>query len=655
MTFSDHRLTRFISLTFLVSFPFLLWAQRPRDLQALQSRADSLSGEFRIRKAEAVRVALEKGWPVREELEGRRLIEIRELAPNGRPVYFITDNINAAATTSTARLWPGGSAGMTLTGAGYTIAEWDGGGVLLTHQEFNNGGQCRVTQVDGPIASHYHSTHVAGTLIAEGESASAHGMAHMASLHAYDWNYDDAEMTAANTNNGINLSNHSYGYVRGWQDGSPPYWFGDTTVSTTEDYEFGFYDYLTAIWDDLAYDMPDYLIVKSAGNDRGASGSGQHRVWDNTLGNWVLSTSPREKDGGTDGYDCLGNRSVCKNILTVGAVNDIAGGYTQPSDVVMTIFSCWGPTDDGRIKPDIVANGISLYSCYNTGNNSYTSMSGTSMSSPNACGSLGLLQDYAFDLLGAYLYADALKALIINTAYEAGTDPGPDYKFGWGLLNASGMANLITLQDSEGGHVFNDSLANGSQDNSIYYCSGGSPVNVTIAWTDPPGTSPDPELNPTDLMLVHDLDLRIIRLSDNTTYNPWVLDPANPTAAATMGDNYRDNVERVTLSSPAEGYYKVRISHDGTLTADQWYGLAVSGMRPGIAGKWTGRVSTDWNNMANWDSYAVPNLNIDVVIPAGCTNYPVLNGDLGVGYSTGVNYFCKSVTIDPGAEIIIND
>ena len=47
--------------------------------------------------------------------------------------------------------------------------------------------------------------------------------------------------------------------------------------------------------------------------------------------------------------------------MLVGAVEDVTN-YTQPSDVVMSYFSSWGPTDDGRIKPDVVGNGVSLYS-----------------------------------------------------------------------------------------------------------------------------------------------------------------------------------------------------------------------------------------------------------------------------------------------------
>ncbi|MEZ5084381.1 MAG: S8 family serine peptidase [Bacteroidales bacterium] len=92
-----------------------------------------------------------------------------------------------------------------LNGSGYLIGEWDGGGIRLTHQEFDG----RVSQMDAPAATSSHSTHVAGTMIAQGQTASAHGMANAANLNAYDWDNDITEMTSAAAS-GLTLSNQSY-------------------------------------------------------------------------------------------------------------------------------------------------------------------------------------------------------------------------------------------------------------------------------------------------------------------------------------------------------------------------------------------------------------------------------------------------------------
>jgi subtilisin family serine protease len=88
-----------------------------------------------------------------------------------------------------------------------------------------------------------------------------------------------------------------------------------------------------------------------------------------------------------------------KNILTVGAVSGILAGYAKKEDVVANSFSSWGPTDDGRIKPDIVADGVSVYSTLATNDSSYGYLNGTSMAAPGASGSLLLLQELSYKLI----------------------------------------------------------------------------------------------------------------------------------------------------------------------------------------------------------------------------------------------------------------
>jgi hypothetical protein len=627
----------------------------PGELQQLSGR---YAVEYQNKKAEAEQAAIQKGWIIREEFPDGRVIGLVELGPNGMPEYNTTFNLNAAKTTGTNELWSGGSTGLNLTGSGFTIAEWDAGAVLTSHQEFKVGtGPSRVIQKDGSTDLHYHTTHVAGTLVAEGEVANAHGMAPSANLHAYDWDNDYSEMLNANAVDGIILSNHSYGRIRGWNPGYYGfYWHGDTTISRSEDYQFGFYGPVTKTVDSLAYVMQDFLFVRSAGNDRGETRSGWHYVWAESLDDWVYTNWPRDADGGSDGYDCIPNQACAKNILTVGAVEDIPGGYSVPGDVVMTPFSAWGPTDDGRIKPDIVANGMDLYSTDRDANNDYTILSGTSMSSPNVCGTLALLQDYHYDLMGTYMYADELKALVINTAFEAGPDPGPDYQFGWGLFNAVGAADLIALDDAEGHHINYYTLLYSSEvDEYIYFADGSDDINVTIVWIDPPHAALNPSLNPTTLHLVHDLDVRVIRLSDNTVYYPWKKNPSNPDGAAYTGDNSRDNVEKVTLLSPEAGQYKITVSLSGTLTEDQFYALVVSGMEyEGVPGRWTGLTSSSWNTSANWDDNVVPDQTLNVTIPSGCPHYPVLKGSLGVSYTTGTTYKCDNLYVNQGGQITID-
>lgn len=274
-------------------------------------------------RAYAESLAITSDFPIRVTLVDGPTIELQKIE-NGMPMYYMSQNINAARTISSNRVWPGGSGGFSLTGNGDTLGLWDEGRVRLEHQEFATG---RVNQVDGASTNSNHATHVAGTMVAGGTQANAKGMSYEALLRAWDWNNDQSEMTNAALN-GLRVSNHSYGFITGWRwnyfSDNRWAWFGNTTISNTKDYRFGFYSSTARDWDNIARNAPHYLIVKSAGNDRlegPTSQPVQHWVFIN--GNWVLRTVTRDLDGGPSGYDCLSHASVSKNVLTVGAVNDI--------------------------------------------------------------------------------------------------------------------------------------------------------------------------------------------------------------------------------------------------------------------------------------------------------------------------------------------
>jgi hypothetical protein len=98
-----------------------------------------------------------------------------------------------------------------------------------------------------------------------------------------------------------------------------------------------------------------------------------------------------------------------------------------------------------------------------------------------------------------------------------------------------------------------------------------------MVWTDPPGTPVAPALDPTDPMLVHDLDLRLQHINTSAIYYPYLLDPANPGDAATTGDNIVDNVEQVHIETPPEGAYRVLVSTKGTFIAEQAYSIIATG------------------------------------------------------------------------------
>ncbi|MBN2563863.1 MAG: S8 family serine peptidase [Phycisphaerae bacterium] len=547
-------------------------------------------------RVEARTLALQKGWTIRRTTP-QRTIELHRVV-RGIPLYYTTTNLDAADTLSTDECWPGGSSGLDLTGAGVRLGMWDAGATYAAHVDLAD----RVAQMDSPYLIDEHATHVAGIMIAAGFSPAyktypkgqSKGMSPAAMLESYDWGNDDIEMSAAAAA-GMLVSNHSYGIVGGWEytdfgAGWAWYWLGDVSVSTTEDYFFGFYSFQSAIWDEVAYDYPTYLIVTAAGNDRHNGpdpGEGYYYV-DPDVGNWVWSTEPRELDGGSDGYDSISHGAISKNVLTVGAVDDVIGGYAGPDGVMMTPFSCWGPADDGRIKPDVVGNGVDLYSCYYDWqrpdrNDLYIAWSGTSMASPNVTGSLGLLSEHyrnthpgKRDMLAA-----TMKCLVIHTADECGPPdhPGPDYAFGWGLMNTLAAADVISLDASAPATITEDALFNTSTSEAYLTTDGTSnELRATLCWTDPPGTPPEASLNPPDKMLVNDLDLRIISHASGKTYFPWILSPAAASAPATTGNNDTDNVEQVVVYSPGVDSFSLRVTYKGMLCRNvQWFSLIVTG------------------------------------------------------------------------------
>ncbi|MEQ8426138.1 MAG: S8 family serine peptidase, partial [Cyclobacteriaceae bacterium] len=390
---------------------------------------------------------------------------------------------------------------------------------------------------------------VTGTLIASGVNSNARGMAPKASVTNWYFNNDIAEMTALAKldQTSLLLSNHSYGTVTGWTKVNGEWsWSGNASVSGDEDYRFGFYGSKAQALDQLANLAPYYTIVWAAGNDRGEPGDGSR---------------PPDCNGGT-GYDCIIPESVAKNIITVGAINKLPM-YSNPASVVMSNFSSWGPTDDGRIKPDLVGAGVNLFSLLADGTDSYGFSSGTSMSTPNVTGSLTLLQELYNKLHGGkFMKSATLKALAIQTAKEAGILPGPDYSFGWGLLDVEAAAKLLTAEDGVNSFIREENLVEGSTYELILNPKANQKITITMAWNDPASEPIAPALDPLNLMLVNDLDIKLVAENGAISY-PWLLDPSTPSAQAIRGDNYRDNVEKLEFNLPEAKPYRLVVSHKG--------------------------------------------------------------------------------------------
>ncbi|GAB3916162.1 hypothetical protein GCM10028826_32220 [Mucilaginibacter boryungensis] len=587
----------------------------------LQNLSVQLNETFKTNQQAAIALAPKYGWPLSHTGRNGAVVKLQGVNERGFPIYLKThNNTTSAATTGTNTVQPGGLLGLNLSGSSTImnnkLAIWDGGWVLGSHQEFS-GKTISIKDANASVIE--HATHVAGTMVAKGVYAPAKGMAFgAATLSSYDFNNDVAEMTAAAST--LLLSNHSYGGISGWSFNSSDNrweWYG--LPGDTEDYTFGFYDARTQSWDKIAYNAPYYLIVESSGNSHDETGPavgsdywGYRSRTDQTL----VDKGPRPAGiSSNDAYDVLNSTANAKNILTVGAVNQIPYGPTNRSEVQVASFSSWGPTDDGRIKPDIVGAGVNVLSTNNTSNTSYVTLSGTSMAAPNVTGSIYLLQEYyAQKNAGAFMRAATLKGLVCHTAFDGG-NIGPDYIYGWGLLDMKKAAQAITDNGAKS-LIKENTLAQGQSQVVNVIASGNGVLSATISWTDVQGTpTAGTIINDRTPKLVNDLDIRI---SDGTTtFKPWVLDPANPSVAATTGDNIRDNVEQVYIPNTIPGKaYTITISHKGTLVSGpQAYSLIVTGVGGAVYCASAPASSAD----SRIDNITLSNLNNTPA--AGCTSY----------------------------------
>ena len=641
---------------------------------ALKDQAQTYFASSAGEKAELVKRAAAAGHPLTLEGEDGQNATLTGVSDDGQPTYIGNTNISGADTLGVDQLWPtgttgvwndAGNTGLNLSGANEIIGMWDAtDSVRVTHEQFGG----RVTQLDAvPAPEGNHGTGVAGVLAAGGIPSFlsgavnvgtwSRGAAYQASVNAYDIADFSGEFSNE-ASNGLKYSNNSYGVTSGWVNGgssvSPIWrWFG--TGAAVEDWKFGAYTASGAIssrlLDNSAIAAPLTTLVYSAGNDQN-EGPGAAVASYFIAGTTTTSTLARDwNDGDAGGYDSMSTLSCAKNVLTVGSINSLETGWTNASAVVQSSFSGSGPTDDGRIKPEVVAQGSRTttitarnsngWQNVTTGFNpatpndaSYSLQAGTSFSAPSVTGVLALINQRRTIARSTYpgsqtptVYLDSdwllhpmrssgMRALVAHTADEAGASSGPDYRFGYGVVNAVKAVQLISADSSAGSTpiyngpkpYYKDILLGAG--NTIQFkanrVDATTPLKVTIAWTDPAGAGQTLNaVDQTNARLVNDLDVRIYPpgvVPGSTTKNaattgkPWILNPDLTTksavtrgTAATTGDDARNNLEQVVINNPVAGDYTVVVDHKGSTLSGggQWVSMALSGntiqpVNPGI-------------------------------------------------------------------------
>jgi len=493
-----------------------------------------------------------------------------------------------------------------LNGSGVSVLVYDAGMVDAAHTDF--AGRLTLGEAGSTVD---HPTHVAGSVGGSGalSGGAYRGMAPGCNIISMQYEacvpnclYNSpqdiqANYTTARNSYSADLATNSIGANIAW-NGYSCTWEGD-------------YESVSQLLDNIVRGSlgSPFIVLFAAGNERGGA------------------------CGST--YNTMGVPANAKNIISVGASTDADG---------MTTFSSWGPTDDGRVKPDVCAPGLNIYSTLP--GNTYGNMSGTSMATPITSGCVALmLQQVNTSYSGLVPLPSTIKALLINTAQDLG-NVGPDYVYGFGRINATAAVDAII----DGGFL-EASLSSGQTNTHTFTVPAGTPsLRVSLSWMDPAAT---PLANPT---LINDLNITLTSPS-STVYYPYTLNPASPSTPATTGIDHINNSEQIVVASPAAGTWTITINSTTMPSGPQSYSLAASESILGGYGHVAGTV-TDVNTSLPLAGVLVQNtsgVQSDVTDAAGYYDIALPAGNATLQYSKfGYVSSNEAVVVPDGGTATVN-
>lgn len=447
---------------------------------------------------------------------------VKYIEPASPPLKAFNDGSRAASWVDSVQA--------EYNGTNFVAGEWDSGWAEANHSGLagrviiGDNATCNASAGDsGTCGTTSHATHVAGTIMGNGSNATTiqyRGMAPKARLVTFEWP-DTLTELLNETNNSIRLygavvSQNSWGY----------------DIVTAGCSTLGDYDSFSQAYDNITRGIGlagRISAVFSAGNERNKAYCNQSTV--------QYSTIPPPGQ-------------TAKNSITVGAINS--------NDESMTAFSSFGPVDDGRLKPEVVAAGCETSGAItsSSGGNSYASACGTSQAAPAVSGILLLLHEAYNTTHNKSLHLpSSLRALLAHTAKDLNSS-GPDYSTGYGLVNASEALRLIKDDTGTSRLIAYDNLS--MQGDSAIYNINVPPnaglLKVTAAWDDWPASLL------AGRQLVNDLDL-VVENSTGARFYPWVLNssaPSNPAQRDRKDET--NNLEQVLVEAPGSGLWTIRVN-----------------------------------------------------------------------------------------------
>lgn len=278
---------------------------------------------------------------------------------------------------------------------------------------------------------------------------------------------------------------------------------------------------------------------------------------------------------GNRGQNFLSVPANAKNVITVGASENLrpgTDGCQMPTEaandpLAVINFSSGGFTNDGRVKPEIVAPGTHIQGVasqdpgyfgsgicgprfFPDGQNLYTWSSGTSHAAPAISGAAALVRQFFKQTADRTASPAMIKAFLSNTTtYMTSTNANDDLPSpfqGWGLLNigrAFDDVPKVLVDQSElltqTGQTI--TIRGAVADNT-------KPFRVTLAWTDAPGT-------PAGSSVVNNLDLQV-EVGGNTYNGNAFVKGVSVNAAITDSLN---NLESVWLPEGVTGDFVIHI------------------------------------------------------------------------------------------------